>query len=150
LAGLLTLLFAAATSAGPVGTVKSVEGDVMVAAGEGEPFAAAEAGAELAEGGLIVVMEDSTAVLDLAGKEVTLSDMASLKLEAPKDGGEYSTVTGVRAPVLFLFPTGQSPELPPGELALTFGINHSLEKILGSPSSPARSPRRRTTTPGTT
>ena len=101
-------LATAALAGNPIGTVKSVDGEVMVSAGEGEPFGPAEAGAELAEGGVVVVMEDSTAVLDLAGKgEVTLADMASLKLEAPADGGEYSTVTGVRAPVLFLFPAPQ-------------------------------------------
>lgn len=121
-------------AAGTVGTVKSVEGQVMMATGEGEEFGLAEVGAELPSGGVIVVMEDSTAVLDLAGKgEVTLSDMASLKLEAPAAGGEYSTVTGVRAPVLFLFPTGQTSDLPPGPQALTFGINHDLDKVKGVP-----------------
>ena len=131
LAALLALGLAAPALAGDaVGTVKSIEGAVMLSAGDGEPFEPAEVGAALPSGGAVVVMEDSTAVLDLLGKgEVSLSDMASLKLEAPADGGEYSTVTGVRAPVLFLFPTGQSKDLPAGAQALTFGINHDLEKV---------------------
>lgn len=132
-AALLALALATAAGAGDaIGTVKSIDGEVMASVGEGEPFGPVTAGTELMEGGVVVVMEDSTAVLDLAGKgEVTLADMASLKLEAPADGGEYSTVTGVRAPVLFLFPTGQTGDLPPGPQALTFGINHDLEKVAG-------------------
>lgn len=120
------------SAADAVGTVKSVEGEVMASIAEGEAFAPVEAGARLHQGGVIVVMEDSSVVLDLAGKgEVTLADMASLKLDAPAEGGEYSTVTGVRAPVLFLFPTGETAGLAPGDQVLTFGINHDLDKIRG-------------------
>lgn len=131
-AGALAVLLAAAVPAAPVGTVRSVEGEVMASVADGEPFGPVDAGTELHEGGVVVVMEDSTAVLDLAGKgPVTLADMASLKLEASASTGEYSTVTGVRAPVLFLYPTGTSADLAPGRVALTFGINHDLDKIRG-------------------
>ena len=119
--------------AGPeIGFVKSVEGTVMVCPDEGQAFAPAKVGQKVFSGGVVVAMEDGSVVLDIKGKgELTLSDNAALKLKEVSATGEYSAVTGVRAPVLFLYPTGDSKELKPGIITVTFGINHSLDKVKG-------------------
>ena len=80
----------------------------------------------------MLALDDSSVSLLLDGRgEVVLADNASLRLAQRESSGEYSAVTGVRAPVLFLFPCGDSEIRLGEELSFTFGINHSLDKIAG-------------------
>ncbi len=121
-----TLVFAGAE----IGYVKSVDGAVMVCPDEGQAFGPAKVGQKVFSGGVVVAMEDGTVVLDIKGKgELTLADNAALKLKEVAASGEYSAVTGVRAPVLFLFPTGETEDLKAGKVTVTFGLNHSLDKV---------------------
>ena len=46
--------------------------------------------------------------------------------------GEFTTVTGVRAPVLFLFPMGRSQAIEPGKVDMTFGVNPREGYNIGS------------------
>ena len=115
-----------------VGRVKSVKGEVMLCKREGLPFSPAKEGAKLFAGGIVLALDDSSVSLLLDGRgEVVLADNASLRLAQRESSGEYSAVTGVRAPVLFLFPCGDSEIRLGEELSFTFGINHSLDKIAG-------------------
>jgi hypothetical protein len=94
------------------------------------PFAPAQEGMSLFQGGTVIALEDASATLSLKGKgEIKVTDNASLKLK--EVAGEFSTVTGVRAPVLFLFPTGESGPCTADSVVVTFGINHNLDKIQG-------------------
>ena len=130
---LISFLFPFSLFAGAeIGFVKSVEGSVMVCPDEGQAFAPAKVGQKVFSGGVIVAMEDGSVVLEIKGKgELTLTDNAALKLKEVAATGEYSAVTGVRAPVLFLYPTGETDDLKAGQVSVTFGINHSLDKVKG-------------------
>jgi len=115
-----------------LGEVKDVSGDVVVSPADGSPFVPATVGRRLVRGAVVIVMEDSRALLTLKDRgEVTLVDNASLKLEPAVASGDYTTVTAVRAPVLFLFPTGRSAAVRPGAVPCTFGINHTLDTVRG-------------------
>lgn len=115
-----------------IGHIESLEGTVMCCPADGHQFAPARQGQPLFAGGVIVTMETGRAVLQVEGKgRLTIADNAALKLAAIDTGGEYSAVTGVRAPVLFLYPTGQSNEIRPGTTEITFGLNHDLDSVRG-------------------
>lgn len=132
LALLLALLAPAAGTAAEdaIGSVKAMDGPVLLRDREGDAFAPAKVGQPLFGGGTVLVMEDASATLALTGrKDVTLDDNVALNLRAFEGQGEFAAVTGVRAPVLFLHPTGATGPRPPGTLQLAFGIHHGLESI---------------------
>ena len=115
----------------PIGRIKETQGQVLINNNEGEPFIPAKTGVSLFKGGAVVVMDDASVVLDINGRgTLHLTDNAAIQLKDVEATGEFTRVTGVRAPVLFLYPTGQSDEST-GLVKLVFGINHNLDKIKG-------------------
>lgn len=116
-----------------VGAVKEFEGQVLVNDKEGAPFVPASAGLSLFRGGAVIVMDDASAILEIKGRgNIHLTDNAAVELKNVVSTGEFTRVTGVRAPVLFLYPTGQSDSSAPGIIRIVFGINHNLDKIKGA------------------
>lgn len=128
----LALVAAGGAGAEPVGKLAKVEGAVLVRPDAGEGFAPGTVGQVLHRGGAVVVMEGAAATLDLGARgKVELADNAALDLAQALAAGQFSTVTGVRAPVLFLHPTGDSDPYVEGALRVTLGINHDLDKVRG-------------------
>lgn len=116
-----------------VGAVKEFEGQVLINNKEGAPFVPASAGLSLFRGGAVIVMDDASVILEIKGRgNIHLTDNAAVELKNVASTGEFTRVTGVRAPVLFLYPTGQSDCSTPGTIRIVFGINHNLDKIKGA------------------
>jgi hypothetical protein len=116
-----------------VGSVKEFKGQVLINDKEGEPFVPAKTGLSLFQGGAVIVMDDASVLLEIKGRgNMHLTDNAAIQLKDVAATGEFTRVTAVRAPVLFLYPTGLSASKAPGITKLVFGINHNLDKLKGA------------------
>lgn len=113
-----------------IGSVKAMSGQVLLRSDAAGPFSPAAVGSPLHGGGTVLVLEESSATLAITGrKDLTLDDNAALNLRDVDGTGEFAAVTGVRAPVLFLFPKGNSSPQAPGPMKLAFGVHHGLDAI---------------------